>query len=45
MNNWVVGSVTLLACLLCQIFVKGFLRSLSVLVGLLVGYIRRCLWE
>ncbi|MDA6864629.1 hypothetical protein OSL55_26870, partial [Escherichia coli] len=30
MNNWVVGSVTLLACLLCQIFVKGFLRSLSV---------------
>lgn len=39
MNNWVVGSVTLLACLLCQIFVKGFLRSLSVLVGLLVGYI------
>ena len=39
MNNWVVGSVTLLACLLCQIFVKGFLRSLSVLVGLLVGYV------
>ena len=39
MNNWVVGSVTLLACLLCQIFAKGFLRSLSVLVGLLVGYI------
>ena len=22
MNNWVVGSVTLLACLLCQIFAK-----------------------
>ena len=39
MNNWVVGSVTLLACLLCQIFAKGFLRSLSVLVGLLVGYV------
>ena len=34
-----MGSVTLLACLLCQIFVKGFLRSLSVLVVLLVGYI------
>lgn len=33
------GSVTLLACLLCQIFAKGFLRSLSVLMGLIVGYI------
>ena len=35
----IVGSVTLLACLLCQIFAKGFLRSLSVLMGLIVGYI------
>ena len=34
LNNWIVGSVTLLACLLCQVFAKGFLRSLSVLVGL-----------
>ena len=32
--NWIVGSVTLLACLLCQVFAKGFIRSLSVLVGL-----------
>lgn len=39
LNNWIVGSVTLLACLLCQVFAKGFLRSLSVLVGLLVGYV------
>lgn len=39
MNNWIVGSVTLLACLLCQVFAKGFLRSLSVLVGLIVGYV------
>ena len=39
LNNWIVGSVTLLACLLCQVFAKGFLRSLSVLVGLIVGYI------
>lgn len=38
-NNWIVGSVTLLACLLCQVFAKGFLRSLSVLVGLIVGYV------
>jgi len=42
MNNWIVGSVTLLACLLCQIFAKGFLRSLSVLVGLVVGYVLAC---
>ena len=41
-NNWIVGSVTLLACLLCQIFAKGFLRSLSVLMGLIVGYILAC---
>lgn len=38
-QNWVVGSITLLTCLLCQIFAKGFLRSLSVLIGLIVGYI------
>ncbi len=38
-HNWIVGSVTLLACLLCQVFGRGFLRSLSVLVGLVVGYI------
>lgn len=42
LNNWIVGSVTLLACLLCQVFAKGFLRSLSVLVGLLVGYALAC---
>lgn len=39
MNNWIVGSVTLISCLICQVFAKGFLRSLSVLVGLIVGYI------
>lgn len=38
-HNWIVGSVTLLTCLICQVFGKGFLRSLSVLVGLIVGYI------
>lgn len=42
MSNWIVGSVTLLACLLCQVFAKGFLRSLSVLVGLVVGYVLSC---
>ena len=39
MNNWIVGTVTLLVCLGCQVFARGFLRSLSVLVGLIVGYI------
>ena len=38
LDNWIVGSVTLLACLMCQVFAKGFVRSLSVLVGLVVGY-------
>lgn len=39
MQNWIVGTVTLFVCLGCQIFAKGFLRSLSVLIGLIVGYI------
>ena len=39
LHNWIVGTVTLLVCLGCQVFAKGFLRSLSVLVGLIVGYI------
>ena len=38
-DNWIVGSVTLLVCLICQIRAKGFFRSLSVLFGLIVGYI------
>lgn len=38
-NNWIVGTVTLLTCLLTQVFARGFLRSLSVLVGLAVGYV------
>ena len=38
-NNWIVGTITLLACLLTQVLAKGILRSLSVLVGLIVGYI------
>ena len=38
-NNWIVGTITLFTCLITQIFAKGFLRALSVLVGLIVGYI------
>ncbi len=39
LHNWIVGSVTLFTCLCFQTFARGFLRSLSVLVGLVVGYI------
>lgn len=38
-QNWIVGSITLLACLLTQVLGKGVMQSLSVLVGLVVGYI------
>jgi len=38
-HNWIVGTVTLLTCLCCQVFGKGFFKSLSVLFGLIVGYI------
>lgn len=38
-NNWIVGTITLLTCLATQVFARGILRSLSVLVGLIVGYI------
>ncbi len=38
-HNWIVGTFTLLVCLGFQVFAKGFLRSLSVLIGLIAGYI------
>lgn len=38
-QNWIAGSFTLVVCLGFQIFGKGFLRSLSVLIGLIAGYI------
>lgn len=38
-NNWILGSVTLVCCFLFNIFAKGFLKQLSVLFGLIVGYI------
>lgn len=38
-QNWILGSVTLLACILFHIFAKSFLKQLSVLFGLVVGYI------
>ena len=38
-QNWVIGSVTLLCCICFQIFTKGYLKVISVLFGLVVGYI------
>lgn len=40
--NWIVGSITMLTCLVTLILGKGMLRSLSILVGLVVGYIVAC---
>ena len=39
MHHWIVGTVTLLTCLLTHVYARGFLRSLSILVGLIVGYV------
>lgn len=38
-HHWIVGTVTLLTCMLTHVYAHGFLRSLSILVGLVVGYI------
>lgn len=38
-HHWIIGTVTLLTCLLIQVFARGMLRSLSVLAGLVVGYL------
>ncbi len=38
-QNLILGSVTLLVCLLWNCLMKGYLKQLSVLVGLVVGYI------
>ena len=37
-KNLTIGTITLLACLLFNIFAKSFWKQLSVLFGLLVGY-------
>lgn len=38
-QNLMLGSVTLLTCLLWNILAKGYLKQLSVLAGLVVGYV------
>lgn len=39
MENLMLGTFTLSVCLLWNIFAKGYLKQLSVLVGLIAGYI------
>ena len=38
-QNWILGTITLVACILFNVFAKGHLKQLSVLFGLVVGYI------
>lgn len=39
MANWIAGGVSLLTCLIFGILAKGYLKTLSVLAGLTLGYI------
>ena len=39
MENLLLGAITLVTCLLWNIFAKGYLKQLSVLSGLVVGYV------
>lgn len=38
-QNWILGTITLLCCILFHIFAKSYYKQLSVLFGLVVGYI------
>lgn len=38
-ENWILGTITLLCCILFNIFAKSYWKQLSVLFGLVVGYI------
>lgn len=38
-SNLILGTITLITCLAFNIFAKGYYKQLSVLVGLIVGYI------
>lgn len=38
-QNWILGLITLICCILFHIFAKSFWKQLSVLFGLIVGYI------
>ena len=38
-QNWILGTITLVCCILFNIFAKGHLKQLSVLFGLVAGYL------
>lgn len=38
-ENLIIASITLLTCIVWSIFVRGYMKQLSVLAGLVVGYI------
>ena len=38
-TNWILGVITLISCLLFNIFAKSYWKQLSVLFGLIIGYI------
>ena len=38
-QNWMLGTVTLAGCLIFNVLAKGYLKQLSVLFGLVLGYI------
>ena len=38
-KNLLLGTITLVVCICWNIFAKGYLKQLSVLVGLMVGYV------
>ena len=38
-QNWLLGTFTLVCCILFNIFAKGHLKQLSVLFGLVAGYV------
>lgn len=38
-QNWILGTVTLIGCLIFNTLAKGYLKQLSVLFGLVLGYI------
>lgn len=38
-ENWILGGITLLSCILFNIFARSYFKQLSVLFGLVVGYI------
>ena len=42
--NLIIGILTLLSCLLWQLFVKGTAKQLAILIGLVVGYLAALLW-